>query len=404
MARTANKLSARAVATITKPGRHSDGNGLYLVVGPGSSRRWLFMFRWQGKLKEMGLGGVSSVTLAKARVRANEARQVLSEGRNPIDERRAGREEREAAVTFGAFADELVKDLAHAFRNEKHIAQWTMTLTNYAAPLRKMPLQDIATDDVLKVLKPIWQTKNETASRLRGRIERVLDAAKARGLRSGENPARWRGHLEMLLPKRQKLQRGHHAAMAYQDIPCFMADLHSRKALAALALEFGILTAARSGEVLGALWSEMDQEAKLWTVPAERMKAGRQHRVPLSPRALDSVKEMEQAKVSDYIFPGQKADSPLSNMAMQMMMRRMGRGHFTVHGFRSAFRDWVGETTDFPRELAELALAHTVGDATERAYSRGDALEKRRVLMDTWANHCGNPFSRSQATRADESH
>ncbi|WP_348646350.1 integrase arm-type DNA-binding domain-containing protein [Aurantimonas sp. DM33-3] len=379
---------------MTKPGRHSDGNGLYLVVGPGSSRRWLFMFRWQGKLKEMGLGGVSSVTLAKARERATEARQVLSEGRNPIDERRAGREERKAAVTFGAFADELVKDLAHGFRNEKHTAQWTMTLTTYAAPLRNKGLQDVTTDDVLHVLKPIWLTKNETASRLRGRIERVLDAAKAKGLRSGENPARWRGHLEMLLPKRQKLQRGHHAAMPYQDIPGFMADLHSQKATAALALEFTILTAARSGEALGALWSEMDQEAKMWTIPADRMKAGRQHRVPLSPRALEILKKMEQAKVNSYIFTGQKAERPLSNMAMQMMLRRMNLGHFTVHGFRSAFRDWVGETTDFPRELAELALAHAVGDATERAYSRGDALDKRRALMDAWSKYCQFPQPR----------
>ncbi|MBC6718852.1 site-specific integrase [Aurantimonas sp. DM33-3] len=352
------------------------------------------MFRWQGKLKEMGLGGVSSVTLAKARERATEARQVLSEGRNPIDERRAGREERKAAVTFGAFADELVKDLAHGFRNEKHTAQWTMTLTTYAAPLRNKGLQDVTTDDVLHVLKPIWLTKNETASRLRGRIERVLDAAKAKGLRSGENPARWRGHLEMLLPKRQKLQRGHHAAMPYQDIPGFMADLHSQKATAALALEFTILTAARSGEALGALWSEMDQEAKMWTIPADRMKAGRQHRVPLSPRALEILKKMEQAKVNSYIFTGQKAERPLSNMAMQMMLRRMNLGHFTVHGFRSAFRDWVGETTDFPRELAELALAHAVGDATERAYSRGDALDKRRALMDAWSKYCQFPQPR----------
>ncbi|MCD1644520.1 tyrosine-type recombinase/integrase [Aurantimonas coralicida] len=392
MAKTSNKLSARAVATISKPGRHSDGDGLYLVVGPGSSRRWLFMFRWQGKLKEMGLGGVSSVTLAKARERAAEARLVLSEGRNPIEERRKGRAKRETAATFGTFADELVKDISHGFRNTKHIAQWSMTLTNYAAPLRDMPLQDITTDDILNVLKPIWQTKNETASRLRGRIEQVLDAAKAKGLRSGENPARWRGHLEMLLPKRQKLQRGHHAAMPYQDIPKFIASLHCREAAAALALEFTILTAARSGEALGALWSEIDQGAKMWTIPADRMKAGRQHRVPLSPRALEILKKMEQAKVSGYIFPGQKAERPLSNMAMSMMLRRMNLAHFTVHGFRSAFRDWAGETTDFPREIAELSLAHSVGDATERAYSRGDALEKRRALMDAWASYCQPPM------------
>ncbi|MEN3794881.1 site-specific integrase, partial [Fulvimarina sp. MAC3] len=279
-------------------------------------------------------------------------------------------------------------NLSQSFRNEKHIAQWYMTLTHYAASLRDMPLEEISTDDVLAVLSPIWRTKNETASRLRGRIERVLDAAKARGLRSGENPARWRGHLELLLPKRQKLQRGHHAAMPYNAVPKFFSELQNRPALAASALELTILTAARSGEVLGATWDEIDFETRVWTVPADRMKAGRVHRVPLSDQAMKIILAMRTVQSNDHIFPGQKAGRPLSNMSMEMAMRRMNLGHLTVHGFRSSFRDWVGEETEFARELAEAALAHIVGDQTERAYRRGDALEKRRALMEAWAQFC----------------
>jgi integrase len=262
-----------------------------------------------------------------------------------------------------------------------------MTLTKYAAPLRDKPLDAIQTDDVLSVLTPLWQTKNETASRLRGRIERVLDAARAKGLRSGENPARWRGHLDHLLPKRQKLSRGHHAALPYADVPELVADLRNREGAAALALEFLILTAARSGEVLGAKWNEIDRDAKVWTVPAERMKAGREHRVPLTQRALQILATVEQVRTGDYVFPGQRHGRPLSVMSMEMLLRRM-KVDVTVHGFRSSFRDWAGECTSFPREIAEAALAHTVGDETERAYRRGDALEKRRKLMAAWASFC----------------
>jgi integrase len=394
------KISARGVATIAKEGRHSDGDGLYLVVGPGASRRWLFMFRWQGKLKEMGLGGTSAVTLAEARERAAAARSVLASGKNPIDERRAGHTADVAAVSFGAFADALVIELSHGFRNDKHKAQWSMTLTTYAAPLRSMALVDIETKDVLKVLSPIWQTKHETASRVRGRIERVLDAAKASGLRSGENPARWRGHLEMLLSKRKKLQQGHHAAMPYPNVPTFTNDLRTRKAMAALALEFTILTAARSGEALGALWSEIDWDEKVWTIPANRMKAGKPHRVPLSKPALRVLSNAERARASIFVFPGQRTGRPLSNMAMEMMMRRMNTAQFTVHGFRSSFRDWAGEATDFPREIAEAALSHTVGDQTERAYRRGDALEKRRTVMEAWASFCSSAETTNAAALA----
>src|SRR5215207_2384892 len=281
MARQVHRLSARSAATLSKPGLHSDGNGLYLVVDPSGAKRWLFLFRWGGKLKEMGLGGLSTTPLIAARERALEARRVLAGGRNPIDARRAAEAARQSAATFGAFADELVKDLSHGFRNEKHKGQWVTTLATHAAALRDRPLDQISTDDVLGVLAPIWQTKHETAVRLRGRIERVLDAAKAKGLRAGENPARWRGHLDKLLSKRRKLAKSHLAALPYSDVPAFVSDLRKRSGSVPLALEFIILNASRAGEVFGAQWSEIDREAGLWTIPAARMKGGRDHRVPL---------------------------------------------------------------------------------------------------------------------------
>lgn len=386
MAREVNKLSARAVATLSAPGRHSDGGGLYLVIDKSGARRWLFMFRWGGKLKELGLGGTSAVSLAEARGKADAARRVVASGQNPIETKRADKAAALAGMTFGAFADELVPTLKTGFRNEKHRQQWTNTLKTYAASLRPKALDAITTSDVLEVLTPIWQTKAETASRVRGRIEKVLDAAKAKGLRSGENPARWRGHLDHLLPRRQKLQRGHHAAMPYEEVPGFLAELRQRQAVAALALEFTILCASRTGEVIGATWAEIDRKAKVWTIPAARMKAGKEHRVPLTDRALAILDEADKIRTSEFVFPGGRKGKPLSNMAMATLLKdRMKRADITVHGFRSAFRDWAGECTAFPREIAEAALAHTVGDATERAYRRGDALAKRRKLMEAWA-------------------
>lgn len=377
MARQLNRLSARAVATLAKPGRHADGGGLYLSVGPGEARRWVFLFRWRGRLREMGLGGLSSVPLAKARVRAADARALVADGINPLDAKRAS----EAVPTFGEMADAVVTALGPQWRNEKHRAQWSATLTTDAASLRPIRVDRVETSDVLATLKPIWSEKPETASRLRGRIERVLDAAKAKGFREGENPARWRGHLDHLLPKRQKLTRGHHAALPFLDVPAFVGDLRDRNATAALALEFLILTAARSGEVRGATWAEIDTTAKVWTVPASRMKAGREHRVPLSLSALavlEKVRVLSGGKADATIFPGLKPGSSLSDAAFNALLIRMGidRAKVTPHGFRSSFRDWAGEASTFPRELAEAALAHVVGDQTERAYRRGDALEK----------------------------
>jgi integrase len=285
----------------------------------------------------------------------------------------------------------VIEAMRPSWRNSKHAAQWEMTLRDYAAPLRRLPVDKITTDDVLSVLKPLWNEKPETASRLRGRIERVLDAAKAQGLRNGENPARWRGHLEQLLPKRQRLTRGHHAAMKYAELPVFMGDLQARQATAALALEFAVLTAARSGEVLGARWDEFDLDRAIWTIPAARMKAGREHRVPLSKRALKIVKAMQEARDGDFVFPGQKAGKPLSVMALEMVLRRMKIEGVTVHGFRSAFRDWSAECTNFTNEVCEAALAHVIENKAEAAYRRGDLFDKRRKLMEAWAIYCAAP-------------
>jgi integrase len=377
------RLNARKVAT-AKTGKHSDGGNLYLVVSDTGARKWVLRFTWRGAAKEMGLGGANDVPLADARDKAADARRTLSKGLNPIDERK-----KDGGIpTFGAMADDVCEILSAGFRNEKHKAQWRTTLATYAAPLRGKPVDTVGTEDVLAVLKPIWTEKPETASRVRGRIEKVLDAAKAKGHRAGENPARWRGHLDHLLPKPQKLSRGHHAAMPYEEAPTFFANLRERKATAALALEFCILTAARSGEVLSLIRSEIDFEKKIWTVPAHRMKAGREHRVPLCDRAMAIVKELSKTTKGNFLFAGQSGDKPLSNMAMDMMLRRMKLDDLTVHGFRSSFRDWAGNVSNFPREVIETALAHVIGDKAEQAYRRSDALEKRRKLMDAWATYC----------------
>jgi integrase len=386
MARKINRLNARAIATIAKYGRHADGGGLYLSISPNGGRRWVFLFRWHGKPTELGFGSARDVTLARARELAGQARTKLAEGVNPKDARRPLE-----GATFGECADRLVEAMRPSWRNEKHAAQWEMTLRDYAAPLRRLPVDKITTDDVLSVLKPLWNNKPETASRLRGRIERVLDAAKAQGLRRGENPALWRGHLDQLLPKRQRLTRGHHAAMDYNDVPAFMRDLRGRGATAARALEFAILTAARSGEVLGARWDEFDLERGIWTVPAARMKPGREHRVPLSKSALKIARKMEEARNSDFVFPGQATARPLSVMALEMMLRRMKIENATVHGFRSAFRDWAAECTNCTNEVCEAALAHVIKNKAEAAYRRGDLFEKRRKLMEAWAAHCSTP-------------
>lgn len=386
MARPLHKLTdAAAKSDHLKPGRHGDGGGLYLSVSPSGSKSWVFMWNRDGKRREMGLGPYPAVSLAAARKRAGEHRITVAEGRDPIAEK-----SKQAEPTFAECVPLFLDSMEASWRNEKHRAQWRMTLTDYCRGIAAKKVSEVDTQDVLKVLNPIWQTKPETASRLRGRLERVLDFAKVKGWRSGENPALWRGHLKNVLPARRKLTRGHHAAMPYRDVPAFVKRLQAAPAMAARALEFLILTAARSGEVYGARWSEIDLDKKVWTIPADRMKAGAEHRVPLSDRAAAIVSALNEVRLSEFVFPGQRTNRPLSSAAMEMLLRRMKADAYTVHGFRSAFRDWAGDETSFQREVAEAALAHRVGDATERAYRRADAMEKRRALMQAWADFLGS--------------
>ena len=382
--RRSNKLTAWQIVTAQPGKRLGDGGGIYLVVSKTGIRKFIFRFVWKGKPTEAGIGG-HGTTLAEARNKAHEARKLVAAGVNPIAARRDTGRVKAGKPTFGQCADALLAAKSSEWRNEKHRGQWRTTLETYTAPLWGLPVDEVATETVLSVLQPVWQSIPETASRLRGRIEAVLDYAKAHGWRSGENPAAWRGHLALILPKRQKLTRGHHAAMAFDDVPEFIGKLRAREAMAALALEFLILTAARSGEVLGARWAEFDLDAKVWTIPAARMKAGREHRVPLSSRALAIVEEAARGRVGEFVFAGQKADKPLSPAALKMVLRRMKVDGATVHGMRSSFSDWASETTIFQREVVEQCLSHAVGDSVERAYRRRDVLEKRRAVLEAWA-------------------
>jgi integrase len=393
--RTINRLTDRGVKGLIEPGRHADGGNLYLTVRPGGSRQWVFFFRWQGKLREMGLGSYPAVSLAKARQHAADARGQVANGVDPLDARRRAADAREKAdraaagiPTFGEYAIALVGRIEAGFRNAKHRQQWRNTLKTYCGPIWEAQIDNVDAAGVLACLSPIWQSKPETAQRVRGRIEHVLSAAKAERLRSGENPAVWRGHLDKLLSKPGKLTRGHHAALPYAKMPAFMADLRARDTMAAMALEFAILTAARTGEVLGARWPEIDLDAGVWTIPGARMKAGNEHRVPLSARALEIVKGLAQTKQGEHVFPGQRPLKPLSSMAMLMLLRRMGRADVTAHGFRSAFSDWASEASSFSAELRETALAHTIANKAEAAYRRGDALKRRRAMMEAWAKWC----------------
>ncbi|MDR3461707.1 MAG: integrase arm-type DNA-binding domain-containing protein [Beijerinckiaceae bacterium] len=380
MAVQTKRLSARSVETIKKPGRHADGGNLYLSVTASGARSWVFFYVFKGKQREMGLGPAWDVSLAKARDLAAQHRQSLRDGIDPLRTKQTS----VIKPTFGAFADQLVETMEAAWRNEKHRAQWRMTLTTYAAPLRELPIDRVTTEDVLGVLKPIWSTKPETASRLRGRIETVLNAAKAKGLRAGDNPAAWTGHLKNLLPARTRLSRGHHAALAIDAVPPFVAKLRATDGVSARALEFTILTAVRTGEALGAKWHEIDFGRALWTIPAGRMKAAVEHRVPLCNRAIEILAAMRKIRSSDYIFAGAKPGSSLSNMALAMTLRRLGTD-VTTHGFRSTFRDWASERTTFPPDVCEMALAHTIANKVEAAYRRGDLFEKRRELMEAWS-------------------
>jgi len=392
-----------------KPGRHADGGGLFLLVKTTGKRSWLFRYKAGDKVRDMGLGAASgpfAVKLGEVREKADELRKMLRDGIDPLAERdRLAAEEAAKAiqdavlaVTFKTVAESYIEAHKSGWRNAKHRAQWTSTLEAYAYPvIGELPVSAVGTAHVSAIIEPIWTTKPETASRVRGRIEAILDYARAREFRSGENPARWRGHFANMLPARGKVARvRHHAALPWAEMGTFMAELRSRDATAARALEFGILTAARTGEVLGARWNEMDLDAELWTVPGERMKAGREHRVALSTTAVRILKDMAKLRPKDdkgeaYVFPGARNGRPLSQMAMLMILRRMDRADLTAHGFRSTFRDWIAETTAYPGDLAEMALAHTVSDKVEAAYRRGDMIERRRRMMEDWATFCARP-------------
>ena len=389
-----HRLSAIKIASIKTRGMYGDGGGLYLQVGGTGSRSWIFRFKKNGRTRDMGLGSLTTVSLAKARELAAECRRVRLSRNDPIEARKTELVKAQLAaarsMTFDQCRDAFIDAHKSAWRNGKHRAQWTSSLSTYVTPVfGSLPIQSVDVALVTKVIEPIWSTKPETASRVRGRIERVLDWAKVRGFREGENPARWRGHLDALLPARGRVRKvRHHAALPYDQIGTFMAALRGRDGVAARALEFTILTAARTNEVLSARWDEIDLAGKVWTVPADRMKGGRDHRVPLSRPALALLRETSALRQSDFLFHGDRPLKPLSNMGMLLALRRMGRGDLTAHGFRSTFRDWAAERTNFPREVAEAALAHVVGDKVEAAYRRGDLFEKRRHLMEIWATHC----------------
>lgn len=405
-----NALTPLAVKN-AKPGRHADGDGLHLLVKqptpeavknakPGQpakgARSWVYRFMLKGKSRDIGLGaaGQGGMSLADARMARDALRLKVKAGIDPLEERQREAVEALAAAQAAAIAGITFKAVAEAYiganeaswRNDKHRQQWRNTLASYVYPvIGELPVAEIGTAHVLKILEPIWQDKPETASRVRGRIEAVLDAAKARGYREGENPARWRGHIAQILPARSRLTRGHHKAMPYEAIPAFMGKLREREAMAALALEFVILTATRTSEVLGATWAEVDLDKAIWTVPAIRMKAGKEHRIPLSSRAveiLETVKPLGNAS----LFPADKGGK-LSTMAMSMLLRRM-KLDCTVHGFRSGFRDWAAECTGYAHEVCEMALAHVIGNKSEAAYRRGDLFDKRRRLMGDWAAYC----------------
>jgi integrase len=394
MALNINKLSALGVSKATKPGYHGDGGGLWLQVSASGAKSWIFRFTLARKQREMGLGAVHTVDLALARAKAKECRLLLLDGKDPLEARNATKLTEALTlarmITFDQCATAYIAAHRSGWKNAKHANQWENTLATYATPIiGALPVAAVDTALVVKVLSPIWQDKTETATRLRGRIESILDWATTSKYRQGENPARWRGHLENLLATPSKIAPvKNHPALPWQEIGAFMAALRVREGIAARGVEFAILTAARSGEVRGATWDEIDLEAKVWTVPAARMKGGREHRVPLSSAALALLGAAP--RLGALVFPGRVRDSALSDMSLTAVLRRMERNDITVHGFRSTFRDWCAESVanSFPREVCEHALAHSLPDKVEAAYRRGDLLEKRVMLMQAWSDYC----------------
>lgn len=403
MARGVSKrLTALAIASLSREGNYSDGGQLYLRVRADGSKSWAFRYKWQTKPHWMSLGPLADLSLAEARAKATALRNDLREGRDPL----AARRERQAAATnaegrtFDAVAGLYIEAHRAGWKNAKHAAQWQSTLDMYASPIiGKLAVGSIALDEVLRILRPIWTAKPETASRLRGRIEAVLDFAAVHSWRQGENPARWTGYLDQILPAKAKVRAvAHHAALPWQDVPAAIAKLATSTATSAACLRFLALTAARSGEARGARWNEIDLGARTWTIPAARMKARAEHRIPLSDAAMAVLQAMQglQRKPDGLVFPGGAPGKPLSDVALSKALAAVAEG-FTVHGMRSSFRDWCAESTNFPREIAEAALAHGNKDKVEAAYLRGDHIAKRRHLMEAWSRHCTIPAGASAA-------
>ena len=393
MPRLMHRLTAVKIAGLKAKGFHSDGGGLYLRVTNTGTKNWIFRFKDGGRTRDMGLGALGDVSLARARQLAAEARQRHQQGCDPIEARAeaiaASKRTKAQGTPFRECADQFIASHEAGWRNAKHRCQWRSTLRTYVFPiLRDVSVNAVDTTLVLKVLEPIWTLKPVTANRVRGRIEVVLDWAKARGMREGQNPAAWRGHLDHLLPARSKVRRvRHHPALAYAEIPRFMAKLRVHASISARALEFVILTAVRTGEAVRARWNEIDLRQGMWTIPADRMKGAKEHRVPLSGRAIDIIKELAEVRQNEFVFSGTKQGMPLSDIALLMLVRDLRPG-ITVHGFRSTFKDWCAESTTTPNFVSEAALAHAIGDRVEAAYRRADLFDKRRKLMDAWAAYC----------------
>lgn len=408
MARKAKELSALEVGRLTSPGHHAVGGvaGLYLYVVDSGARSWVLRTTVGSKRRHMGLGGFPEVPLAKAKEKARAAKEQITQGIDPIAQRIAIasslKAQQATEITFEKAAQTYIEAHGESWKSPKHRAQWSATLMTYAYPhFGNLLVKDIVQEHVLKALEPIWKTKTETATRLRGRIESILDWATVRKYRTGDNPARWKGHLDKLLPAPGKIQKvEHHKALPASQMPAFIKDLRTREGLAARALEFAILCASRSGEVRGAQWAEIDMGQAIWVIPAERMKAGKEHRVPLSVQALQLLKSIPKSEAGDWVFTS-ATGKPLSDMALTTVLRRM-KVDAVPHGFRSTFRDWAGEMTNHPRDVAEQALAHTLENKVEAAYRRGDALEKRRFMMQEWADYCDASTQAEQAPKLSD--
>jgi len=403
MPKKAKELSALEVKRLSKPGRHAVGgiNGLMLVVKDSGAKSWILRTVVGERRRNIGLGSYPEISLADAREAAREVKKKIRQGVDPVEERKAARRlmiEQSKRMPFSEAARLCHEKKQSEFKNEKHRKQWFSTIERYAIPvIGDMPVDEVELQHILSVLEPIWHTKTETATRLRQRLEAVLSWATVSGHRSGDNPARWQGHLDAVLPKPNKLKKvNHHTALPYQQMGAFMKDLRQRKGTTARCLEFIILTACRSGEARLAVWNEIDLENKVWTIPGDRMKAGKDHTVPLTDDAIRLLKNLPRFEGSNYIFAAARG-GPLSDMAISAVCRRMEVAA-VPHGFRSTFRDWAAEQTNFPREVAEMALAHTIESAVEAAYRRGDLFEKRRRLMEAWAGYCNKIQSNGKAT------